>query len=376
MITIKQVRSRIGCPNYQKRTLDALGLRKIGCVVVHNDNSAIRGMIEKVKHLIVYKTSKKLYIIGNGFDLHHGIQSSYFNFRDFLRNNNPDVYDVVDTYLANTVNFWHSFEENLANLDEDVLLDKASNYYESYGAEDWSDDYHHSYQRFIDEEVITPLTDGLRRNFTEWVRQMNIEHTKNQLLDIDKNALFLTFNYTSTLEFLYRINRNNITYIHNKAEESSELVFGHNFVKQENIIDIEKVRKEQGKEAYQYYLDELSGTDPRLDEGEKIINSYYKSTNKPTVDIIKRNSNFFANISDVGEIIILGHSLSDIDMPYFKNIFNHLRNKSEVKWTISFHKEDEKNEHQKSLKKIGVKQSLIKSVKMDYFYPKEGVLFP
>lgn len=51
-IKIKQVRSRIGCPKNQKRTLDALGLRKIGRVVEHNDNPAIRGMIEKVKHLI------------------------------------------------------------------------------------------------------------------------------------------------------------------------------------------------------------------------------------------------------------------------------------------------------------------------------------
>ena len=51
-IKIKQVRSRIGSPRDQKRTLDALGLRKNGRVVEHNDNPAIRGMIEKVKHLV------------------------------------------------------------------------------------------------------------------------------------------------------------------------------------------------------------------------------------------------------------------------------------------------------------------------------------
>ena len=51
-IKIKQVRSRIKCPKDQKRTLDALGLKKIGRVVEHNDNPAIRGMIEKVKHLV------------------------------------------------------------------------------------------------------------------------------------------------------------------------------------------------------------------------------------------------------------------------------------------------------------------------------------
>jgi large subunit ribosomal protein L30 len=51
-IKIKQVVSRIGCPKDQKRTLDALGLRKTGSVVEHNDNPAIRGMVDKVKHLV------------------------------------------------------------------------------------------------------------------------------------------------------------------------------------------------------------------------------------------------------------------------------------------------------------------------------------
>jgi large subunit ribosomal protein L30 len=51
-IKIKQKISRIGCPKDQKRTLDALGLRKTGRVVEHEDNPAILGMIEKVKHLV------------------------------------------------------------------------------------------------------------------------------------------------------------------------------------------------------------------------------------------------------------------------------------------------------------------------------------
>ena len=51
-IKIKQVKSRIGALKNQKLTLDALGLRKLGRVVEHNDNPAIRGMIEKVKHLV------------------------------------------------------------------------------------------------------------------------------------------------------------------------------------------------------------------------------------------------------------------------------------------------------------------------------------
>lgn len=51
-VKVKQVKSRINCPEDQKRTLDALGLRKLNRVVEHEDNPAIRGMINKVKHLV------------------------------------------------------------------------------------------------------------------------------------------------------------------------------------------------------------------------------------------------------------------------------------------------------------------------------------
>ena len=52
-IKIKQVRSRIGRPINQKRTLDALGLRKINQVVTHDDTPQILGMVDKIKHLVI-----------------------------------------------------------------------------------------------------------------------------------------------------------------------------------------------------------------------------------------------------------------------------------------------------------------------------------
>ena len=51
-IKIKQVRSRIGRPKDQRRTLDALGLRKMNAVVEHNATPQILGMVNKVSHLI------------------------------------------------------------------------------------------------------------------------------------------------------------------------------------------------------------------------------------------------------------------------------------------------------------------------------------
>ncbi|MDY6206112.1 MAG: 50S ribosomal protein L30 [Prevotella sp.] len=51
-IKIKQIKSKIGYPIDQKRTLEALGLRKISQVVEHEDTPSIRGMIRKVHHLV------------------------------------------------------------------------------------------------------------------------------------------------------------------------------------------------------------------------------------------------------------------------------------------------------------------------------------
>ncbi len=51
-IKIKQTKSRIGAPIDQRRTLDALGLRKLYNTVELEDTPSLRGMIYKVRHLV------------------------------------------------------------------------------------------------------------------------------------------------------------------------------------------------------------------------------------------------------------------------------------------------------------------------------------
>jgi large subunit ribosomal protein L30 len=51
-IKIQQYKSRIGAPEVQKRTLDALGLKKLNNIVEHENTPAILGMVNKVKHLV------------------------------------------------------------------------------------------------------------------------------------------------------------------------------------------------------------------------------------------------------------------------------------------------------------------------------------
>ncbi|MFN2186689.1 MAG: 50S ribosomal protein L30 [Anaerolineae bacterium] len=49
---IKWVKSSIGYSQRQKDTVRALGLRRLGDTVEQVDNAAVRGMIDKVSHLV------------------------------------------------------------------------------------------------------------------------------------------------------------------------------------------------------------------------------------------------------------------------------------------------------------------------------------
>jgi len=51
-LRIKYVRSAIGYSVRQKLTIKALGLHRMGDVVEHDDTPAIRGMVDKVSHLV------------------------------------------------------------------------------------------------------------------------------------------------------------------------------------------------------------------------------------------------------------------------------------------------------------------------------------
>lgn len=58
MATIKvtKVKSAINRTSNQKKILEALGLKKIGQTVTHNDTPSIIGMVNKVQHLVSVET--------------------------------------------------------------------------------------------------------------------------------------------------------------------------------------------------------------------------------------------------------------------------------------------------------------------------------
>ena len=62
-LQITLTRSVIGRPQDQRETVEALGLRKLNQTVEHQDNAAIRGMINKVAHLVYSKRKYNIFFL-------------------------------------------------------------------------------------------------------------------------------------------------------------------------------------------------------------------------------------------------------------------------------------------------------------------------
>ena len=74
---------------------------------------------------------------------------------------------------------------------------------------------------------------------------------------------------------------------------------------------------------------------------------------KRTHSIIDQHQSFFDSLKEVRKIVIIGHSLSDVDMPYFDKIANSIM-KDRVEWEISYHTQEDINRIHHFCKRLGI----------------------
>lgn len=122
--------------------------------------------------------NKQLYIIGNGFDIFHGVNSRYSDFKNYVEDNDNKLFEALDEYF-NSDELWSEFEDTLAYIDTDKIVDDASNYLVSYNVEDWSEAYHHDYQYEV-QRAIDVITITLRKLFTTWILSLEIPSSGQQ----------------------------------------------------------------------------------------------------------------------------------------------------------------------------------------------------
>jgi len=250
----------------------------------------------------------KLFIIGNGFDLHHEVPSEYSHFKAFVQEHDSHLFRTVEDYLPADED-WSDLESALAEIDVDSMIGDLEQFMPGYGSDDWSDSGHHDFQYEV-SRVVECLSMELRGRFVQWIRQLPIPAlttASQRLQTIDPAAPFLTFNYTSTLRDLYGVPDSHVLHIHGRADlPDNKLILGHAWNPEERRSlndrpDIEEI-------------------DTRLMEGNTILDGYFSRTFKPSARLIEEHRPFFDQLSEVEEVCILGHSLHEVDAPYYRRL--------------------------------------------------------
>ena len=307
-----------------------------------------------------------LYIIGNGFDLHHGMQTSYYNFAKYLKKHDMQLYDMLESFVhypQSEDDLWSKFEENLANLDVEAILEDNREFLPDIASDEFRDRDLHAFPDVMGN-ILKNLTTDLFEIFKEFINKVDRPKSAGELkLNMDHEALYLTFNYTDTLETLYGIKPLNILHIHNSAfSDYDELILGHgidpNKFKEEKETPPDDIDGEELEQWYQQHDD----WDYSYDTGKENLLQFFAQTYKPTKIIIENNEYFFKQIADFETIYVLGHSISDVDLLYFEKIVESIH--TDIKWIVSYYDYKEKEQLFNRLISIGVKAENISMIEL------------
>lgn len=105
------------------------------------------------------------------------------------------------------------------------------------------------------------------------------------------------------------------------------------------------------------------GTYSKFDEADRAIDNFFETTYKNTAKIIAENKPFFKKIRGFETVYILGHSLSAVDLKYFKRIRKEV-SKNAV-WTATYYNDSEKKTHFDTLTSLKIQNCNINIVRMD-----------
>lgn len=283
---------------------------------------------------------KILYIIGNGFDLHHDIKSSYKNFYQWLQNKGQwDVISHVDDIYGGEQNWWSDLEHSLGEVDmNEYASNQANEHYPNFASDDFSDADWSEAEIAVEQDFGESIS-LFKNSFTEWVESLDRpnEHKKIPLKKSD--AFFINFNYTRTLEDAYCIPYHMVWHPHGfVGEANTEYILGHGksyeHLKQE--LESQEPQPPNGlseEELHEFYA---SNSDYTLERARETTLSAVAKLQKPVNEIIDSKQDLWKQLKNVREIYILGYSFSDIDEPYLATIMKNIC-KYLVRWTITIY---------------------------------------
>ncbi|EZH76835.1 TPA: bacteriophage abortive infection AbiH family protein [Aeromonas hydrophila] len=312
----------------------------------------------------------KLYVIGNGFDVHHGLDTRYTSFGLYLKKNYRETYELLLDYYGfadldpdcptiMSDPLWSEFETSMSLLDKDSVLEANTDAMPSYSSDDFRDRDRYTFLIEM-ERILGLLTTELYKAFEEFILAVQFpmfDHGRS--VNIDRDAVYLTFNYTDTLSQYYAVPDENILFIHEKANtHAGELILGHGVAPEnfkEKPAEPPSGLSDEDLERWMDYQSEQY--DYSFELGKDAINQYFSATFKGTDQVIKNNEAFFAKLGNIDEVYVLGHSLADVDLPYFKKLVQSVR--PDAKWVVTFYDPDDEKKHGDTLKEFGIANVVV-----------------
>lgn len=256
-----------------------------------------------------------LYIIGNGFDLYHRLDTRYSDFKNWLVHNKEVdfVNDMERLFpLDNEVGFlWSNFETALGQYNELLIRSEYSNKYPQAERE-------FAYREMVRE--VGEICSKIRPNLTKWIKNED-KKKREKLLELSKESLFFTFNYTTILERIYNIPKSNVFHIHGSAEDNDYVITGHMAEKK-----IEKDVFDKREDHLFAYI-------------TKLYDIFDKLGKKPE-EQIKKRPDFTSKLVRINHVVVIGHSLDKIDKPYFEYIHKNIA--PDAQWHFCQYKSKDK----------------------------------
>lgn len=281
----------------------------------------------------------RLFVIGNGFDLHHNLPTGLNNFRDYMKSKHPSEYQNIQRFFFRYYGYierdnWNELETFLScTIQIDAMLDDSIEYSEKDmdRASFWNDIQYNVMGFERDLKLLKACLDS-------WIASINISDYKpKKYIRFDSDDLFLTFNYTDTLQQLYGVLDDKVLHIHGRNVQ--EKVLGHNEEYYEfRLINITQVDFENGNDI-----------DWRIEEAKEILNHIPLLFYKDSESIIRNNSTFFDKVSSCNEIVFMGWSLGLQDEVYMYEILSKIKDGSII--NVVYYKDDDKKRYQEFFNK-------------------------
>ncbi len=290
----------------------------------------------------------KLIICGNGFDLHHDFNTRYCEYKKYLMSGSfkltrdAELYKIFETcpFLIQPV------EEDWSNVEKALKLDLEKFlkcYVDAFHPKKRVNPCSPNYENELAENFARASAcnmDFFRRihefvgiHYYDWLRNVDFSSPAG-ILPLDKNDLYITFNYTDTLESVYGIPQTNILYIHGRLNSIGEELslppfyektgFGivdnrsgliHEVIQFGSPDNINKTLKSDLKCRFKDYKINRKFYSDMIDE----VDFYCRWAGKDIPSNLKALRSFISG-RNIDEIHIMGHSLLSVDDLYYEKV--------------------------------------------------------